>query len=198
MKIAIIGPGNVGTALGEGFAKHGHEVAYGARDVAKHPESKPIQEAAGWAEVVVLAVPWEAAKNAIDEAGGLAGKIVIDATNPLKPQLAGLELGTETSAGEMVQEWAPEARVVKAFNTIGFNIMEDSSFPDGNPVLFYCGNDSGARKVVDQLAGELGFEPQDLGSIEQCRLMEPFALLWITLAYKAGLGREFAFRLIKR
>ena len=198
MNIAIIGPGNVGTALGERFSKNGHEVTYGARDPAEHAGSVSVAEAAKKADIVALTVPWAAAKDAIEQAGGLDGKIVIDATNPLKPQLAGLELGTDTSAGETIQKWAPKAKVVKAFNTIGFNIMQDTSFKDGKPVLFYCGNDADAKKTVHQLAEQMGFDPVDAGSIEQCRVLEPFAMLWISLAYQAGLGRDFAFRIIRR
>lgn len=198
MKIAIIGPGNVGTALGEAFKKRGHEVIYGERDPGKHPGSASIKEAAQSAGIVVFSVAWSGAEDAIRAAGDLSGKTVIDATNPLKPQLAGLELGTDTSAAEQVQKWADGAHVVKAFNTVGFNIMENASFPDGKPVLFYCGNDAGAKETVHQLAGELGFEPVDAGPITQARVLEPFAMLWISLAFQAGLGREFAFRLIRR
>jgi hypothetical protein len=198
MNIAIIGPGHVGTALGEGFAKHGHTVVYGARDPSKHAGSIEIQEAVRGSEIVVLTVPWAGASDAVKSCGDLGGKTVIDAINPLKPDLAGLELGTDTSACEVIQSWAPKAKVVKAFNTIGFNIMADTSFAGGRPLLLYCGNDAGAKKQVHQLAEELGFNPQDAGPITQARVIEPFALLWISLAYQAGLGRDFAFEIIKR
>lgn len=198
MNIAIIGPGNVGKALGEGFAKHGHAVVYGAKDTAKNPEAKPIQEAAKGADVVVLAVPYSAAKEVLASLGDLAGKTVIDATNAVKADFAGLVFANDTSQGEMVQHWAPRAHVVKAFNTVGYNIMENTTFPDGKPVMLYCGDDAGAKKQVHQLATELGFDPVDAGPLTQARVLEPFAMLWISLAYQAGLGREFAFQLIRR
>lgn len=198
MKIAIIGPGNVGTALGEGFSKHGHQVVYGANDTAKHPGSKPLAEAARDADVIVLAVPHTAAKEAMESLGDVAGKTVVDATNAIKPEFAGLVFSNDTSQGEMVQNWAPKAHVVKAFNTVGFNIMENASFPEGKPVMLYCGDDAASKQKVHQLAAELGFDPVDAGPLMQARVLEPFAMLWISLAYQAGLGREIAFQLIRR
>lgn len=197
MEIAIIGAGNVGNALGEGWTKAGHHVVYGVRK-PDGVDRISVQEAAAHAQVVVLSVPWSAAQEAVQSAGNLAGKVLIDATNPLKPDLSGLELGTNTSAAEKIQGWAPAASVVKAFNTIGFNIMQNAGFPDGKPVLFYCGDEAHAKQVVHQLAEDLGFAPQDAGPLTQARLLEPFAMLWISLAYQAGLGRDIAFKLMKR
>jgi predicted dinucleotide-binding enzyme len=110
--------------------------------------------------------------------------------------LSGLALGTTTSAAEQVAQWAPGARVVKAFNTVGSNIMADPSFGSNRALLFYCGDDAAAKQTVKSLAGELGFDAQDSGPLRQARLLEPFALLWISLAYGQGYGREFAFQLI--
>lgn len=149
-------------------------------------------------EVILLATPWDATQDALTSAGDLSGKILIDATNPLLPGLAGLSIGTTTSAGEKVAEWAKGARVVKAFNTVGFNIMADPSFPGGQPALFYCGDDSEAKKVVARLASELGFEALDAGPLTQCRVLEPFGMLWISLAVKHGFGREIGFKFMRR
>ncbi len=140
VKIAIIGAGNAGSSLGKGRAARGHEVVFGVRDPrdAKVQEAvkttggkahaTTVQEAASSAEVVVLATPWGATQDAIRAAGDLRGKIVVDATNPLKPDLSGLALGHTTSAGEEVARWAAGAKVVKAFNTIGAQHMVNPRF----------------------------------------------------------------------
>lgn len=128
----------------------------------------------------------------------LAGKVLIDATNPLLADLSGLAVGANTSGAEMVASWAPGARVVKAFNTIGANIMANTKFAAGPPVLFYCGEDAGAKKVVHDLASGLGFDARDAGPLTQARVLEPFALLWVSLAYPQGYGREIAFQLMTR
>ena len=210
MKIGIIGSGNVGGALGKAWSRLGHEVFFGFRN-SEHAQAKAllgeaaataragsVQEAVKASNVVVLATPWEAVQEALTSAGDLSGKIVIDATNPLLPALTGLSVGTTTSAGEKVAEWAKGAHVVKAFNTVGFNIMADSSFPEGQAVMFYCGDDAEAKKIVARLAGELGFEALDAGPIAQCRLLEPFGMLWISLAMKHGYGRGIGFKFMRR
>jgi predicted dinucleotide-binding enzyme len=157
-----------------------------------------VAEASASSDVILLATPWPAARKAIESCGSLAGKIVIDATNPLLPQLAGLEYGNTGSGAEQVASWAPGARVVKAFNTVGFNIMANPSFGDRVAVLFYCGDDALAKQVVHQLATGIGFDAHDAGSLRQARVLEPFALLWISLAMVHGYGREIAFALLRR
>jgi 8-hydroxy-5-deazaflavin:NADPH oxidoreductase len=210
MKIAVIGSGNVGGALGTGWAKKGHSVVFGVRDkndqelasllkkAGSNARAASVPEAAASGEVVVFATPWPATQDAIRNAGDLKGKIVLDCTNPLKPDLSGLLIGHTTSAAEQVANWASGAKVVKAFNTTGANNMENSRYPDGPLAMFYCGDDADAKKTVAQLASDLGFEPIDAGGITQARLLEPLATLWIHLAYAQGLGREFAFRIIRR
>lgn len=210
MKIGIIGSGNVGGTLGKAWSWVGHHVVFGFRKVdkprakallaeaAKTAKAGTIKDAVEASDVIVLATPWEATQDALASAGDLTGKIVIDATNPLLPGLAGLSIGTTTSAGEKVGEWAKGARVVKAFNTVGFNIMADTSFPGGQAALFYCGDDAAAKKIVAQLAGELGFEALDAGPLAQSRVLEPFAMLWISLAAKQGFGREIGFKFMRR
>lgn len=106
------------------------------------------------------------------------------------PDLSGLALGTTTSAGEQVAGWARGAEVVKTFNTVGSNIMANPAFGQEKPVLFFCWDDAGAKGKVKQLADELGFEAVDAGPLIQARLLEPFALLWISLAFEAALGRS--------
>lgn len=210
MNIGIIGSGNVGSSLGVRWAHGGHLVVFSSR----HPSSpamdalirraghgasaKSVPEAVAQSDVILLATPWNAAETAIREAGNWTGKILIDAVNPLRPQLDGLELGTDTSAAERIAEWAAPAKVVKAFNTVGANIMEDPHFDVGKPVLFFCGDDSIAKQTVEALASELGFDARDAGPLRQARVLEPFALLWISLAYASGYGREIAFQLLRR
>jgi predicted dinucleotide-binding enzyme len=210
MKIGFIGSGNVGGALGKAWAAKGHQIYFSSRNPGK-PEmqtlareagptaiSTDIKSAVDSADILVLATPWDAAQSALSSAGDLHGKILIDTTNPLLPGLAGLAAGTTTSGGELVATWAPGARVVKAFNTVGFNIMADSAFPQGKPALFYCGDDADAKHTVSTLVTELGFDALDAGPLTQTRVLEPFALLWISLALKYGYTRDIAFQLMRR
>jgi len=211
MNICIIGSGNVGGTLGSRFAKEGgHKVVFGARnpnsnelkqllsEAGPNTTAASVADAAKASDVVLLATPWGATKNAIESAGDLSGKIVIDATNPLLPDLSGLEVGRDSSAGELVAQWAQGAKVVKAFNTVGNNVMADSKFVSGRVAMFYCGDDTSAKKVAAGLATELGFDALDAGPLSQCRVLEPFALLWISLAFKAGFGREIGFQFMRR
>lgn len=210
MDIGIIGSGNVGGTLGPRWAAKGHKILFASRD----PQSEKSQaliakcgpnattgssaEAASASDVLLLATPWPATEEALRSAGDLSGKIVIDATNPLLPGLEGLSIGCTQSAGEQVAEWAKGARVVKAMNTVGSNIMTDPKFEQRHVAMFYCGDDSEAKRVVAELIRELGFEALDAGPLTQARLLEPFALLWISLALKYGYGREIGFELLRR
>jgi len=210
MRIAIIGAGNVGGTLGTGWARRGHEVIFGARN-ASDPKLKEllakaggkaraagVKEAAAAAEVVALTVPWPAAQDALRSAGDLRGMILLDCTNPLKPDLSGLTVSYTTSGGEQVAGWAPGARVVKIFNTTGFPNMANPEYPEGRSMMLYCGDDPAAKKVAAQLATDLGFEPYDVGPLTEARLLEPFALVWIHLAVLQKMGTQFAFRLMRR
>ena len=119
--------------------------------------------AAHESDVLLPATPRSAAKEVLGLIGALEGKVLIDAMNPLRPGLDGLQLGTTTSAAEQVAAWAGGAKVVKAFNTIGFNIMAVPAFGADRAVLFYCGDDAGAKQTVKRLAEELGFDAVDAG-----------------------------------
>jgi 8-hydroxy-5-deazaflavin:NADPH oxidoreductase len=210
MKIGIIGIGNVGAALGKGWAKKGHQVVFGVRnasdpkvaaavkEVGNNARAASVPEVAGFGEVVVLATPWPAAQDAIRSAGNLSGKILFDCTNPLKADLSGLDVGFTTSAAEQVQSWAQGARVVKIFNTTGSNNMENPRYPEAPATMFYCGDDPQAKSAAKTLAIDLGFDPVDAGPLRIARLLEPLAMLWIHLAFAQNLGREFAFRLMRR
>lgn len=210
MKIGVIGTGNVGATLGCRWAKAGHEVVFGARDpegekvravlrdAGDHARATTVVEAAAGSEVVVLATPWDATRSAVESAGDLAGRILVDCTNPIAPGLLGLSVGLTTSAGEQVAEWATGARVVKAFNTIGSNVMADPAFGDEAATLLICGDDAEAKSVVSELASALGFDVVDAGALAVSRYLEPLAMLWINLAYTQQLGRDIAFKLLRR
>ena len=213
MRIAVIGTGNVGAALGRRWAALGHSVIYGARRPAseevrrlvvscgENAAAASVTEACSDAEVVVLAVPWKAVENAVGAvaaAGPLAGRIVVDCTNPLADGLSGLAIGHTTSAAERVAELLPGARVVKAFNTTGSANMIDPDFDGARAAMFVAGDDRAARQVVLDLAQELGFDPCDAGPLRNARYLEPLAMLWIDLAYLRGRGQAFAFGLLSR
>src|SRR5262249_204109 len=128
----------------------------------------------------------------------LKGKIVLDAMNPLLPNLAGLATDGKTSGAEQVAQWARGASVVKVFNTTGANNMADPIYGGEATVMFYCGDDAAAKDVARRLASELGFEAIDAGPLKNAGLLESWAMLWIWLAYPGGQGREFAFRIARR
>ena len=192
MKIAIVGGGNVGKTLGNGWSKQ-HQVVYVSRSQSLDERKAHVANA----DVVAVATPASAAAEAC--AGlPLSGKTVVDCTNPLAPGLAGLTVGTTTSAAEQLAAALPGAKVVKAFNTIGFDVMANPRFGDQRAFLPVCGDDADAKRTVIALGEELGFEAVDAGALSIARCMEPFALLWITMAIKGGFGREFAFSLLRR
>lgn len=208
MKIGIIGSGNVGGALGKRWAQNGHQVIFSSR----HPQSEEMKKLVGVAgpnasaatvtetvqscDLLLLATPWPVTQEVLKGAGSFSGKILIDAVNPLLPDLSGLAIENTTSAAEQVASWATGARVVKAFNTVGANIMENPKFDNGQPVLFYCSDDAQAKQMVQPLISDLGFNAQDAGPLRQARVLEAFALLWISLALKGG--REIAFQFMRR
>jgi len=210
MKIAILGAGNVGGTLGAAWANRGHEVVFGVRDAADpklkellaraHGKARvaSVRDAAAAADVVALTVPWPAAEDALRSAEDLREKILLDCTNPLKPDLSGLTVGDTASGAEQVAAWAPGARVVKIFNTTGFPNMANPEYREGRSMMLYCGDDAPAKTVAAQLAADLGFEPYDVGPLTEARLLEPFALVWIHLAVRQKMGTGFAFRLMRR
>ncbi len=209
MKIGILGGGNVGGALGEGWAKYGHEICFGVRNpdaedlkttlarMAGRGKAATPAAAAGFGEIVVNALPWPATKSVLTSLD-LKGKVLLDCTNPLLENLAGLEVGTTTSGGEMVAGWASGAHVVKIFNSTGYLNMANPIYHGKGTPMFYCGDDTSAKHSAAALAHQLGFDPIDAGPLTNSRLLEPFALLWIWLAVFGGVGRDFSFQLVKR
>ena len=206
MRIAVIGMGSVGGTLGRRWAAAGHAVTFGVRNPgdpkaaagAGGARLATVADAAAGAEVVTLAVPWEAVKDAIATAGNLAGKVVLDCTNPLSQGLSGLELGHTTSGAEEAAKLAPGARVVKIFNTTGANNMDDPDYGGTPATMLYAGDDADAKSIAASLARDLGFDPIDLGPLSAARLLEPFALTWIWLAHRQKLGRDFVLQVVRR
>jgi 8-hydroxy-5-deazaflavin:NADPH oxidoreductase len=206
MNIVIVGAGNVGRALGTGWLEAGHKVTFAMRDPAGTSAAALRQQgfgavatdgAAKTADALTLAVPWKAVESVLESAGPLAGKIVIDAVNPLAPDMS-LAIGHNDSAGETVARLAPGARVVKAFNTTGFGNMANSHYSGGRLVMLVAGDDAQAKATVMSLANDLGFEGVDAGPLVMSRYLEPMAMVWIKLAIAQKLGRDIGFALLRR
>jgi predicted dinucleotide-binding enzyme len=201
MRIAIIGTGNVGRALAQALERAGHTIVFGTR--APDPSNArqaTIAEAAASSEATILAVPFGAVPDVIAAAGGFAGKIVIDATNPLGmgSRGLGLTMGFTTSGAETIAALAPNARLFKAFNQTGFENMADATAYTNRPVMFVAGDDAAAKPLVMQIVTDAGFEALDAGDLPEARLLEAYAMLWIELARKRGLGSSFTFALQRK
>src|SRR5204863_723266 len=140
------------------------------KEIGANGSAGSVAEAAAFGEVVVLTTPWDAMKAAIQSAGKLEGKIVVDCTNPLKADLSGLAVGHDTSAAEQVAQWAKGARVVKCFNTTGANNMANPRYGDDRLSMFLAGNDATAKAAIFKLSNDLGFETIDAGNLEAARL----------------------------
>jgi predicted dinucleotide-binding enzyme len=206
MNIVIAGSGNVGRALADGWRKAGHRVTFAARDPdgSKAAELKqkgfgvvPLNGAATTADVIVLAVPWSAVETTIETLGSVAGKVLIDTTDPIKSKRE-LALGFGDSGGETVARLSSGARVVKAFSTTGAGNMADSKYPGGKLMMAVAGDDAPAKEIVMSLVAELGFDPVDTGPLVMSRYLEPLAMLWINLAYTQQLGPDIGFALLRR
>jgi 8-hydroxy-5-deazaflavin:NADPH oxidoreductase len=194
MKIGVLGSGEVAQVLASGFLKHGHAVTVGTRDSAKLSDWAKsnsagrvgsFADAARFGEVLVLAVKGSAAAEVLRLAGAdaLAGKPVMDATNPIAdaaPVNGVLKFFTDINESlmERLQREFPTARLVKAFNSVGNARMVDPVFKAGRPTMFICGNDDGAKRIVSGLVSELGWDTADMGKAESARAIEPLCMLW--------------------
>jgi hypothetical protein len=194
-KIGVLGSGKVGEVLANGFLKHGYEVMRGSRDPGKLAEwvggagakasSGTFEQAAKHGELVVLAVKGVAAEQVVELAGvaNLAGKPVIDATNPIAetaPVNGVLQYFTDMNRSlmERLQEKAPAAKFVKAFSCVGNALMVNPQLAGGPPTMFICGNDVGAKAEVTGILTRFGWESSDLGAAEAARAIEPLCILW--------------------
>ena len=192
MKVGIIGKGNVGPAIAAGLTRKGHEVKFGHRD-----PKEPVAEAARWGEVLILAVPHDAAADTAKELGSAAdGKTVIDVSNALTENME-LAIGFTTSAAEEIQKKLPKAHVVKAFNTVFAQNQSLGRIGNEKLTLFVAGDDAKAKQTVMQLGADIGFDPVDAGKLNAARYLEPMGMLMISLGYGLGLGTKIGYKLVK-
>jgi predicted dinucleotide-binding enzyme len=194
MKVGILGSGEVAKSLAQGFMKHGHSVMLGTRHPGKledwdweHKEglAGSFADAAMFGETLVLAVKGTAAADVLRAAGitNVAGKVVIDATNPIaeSPPVNGVLrffTSLEESLMEQLQREFPAARLVKAFNSVGHALMVNPKLQGGKPTMFICGNDEAAKKTVKGILDQFGWETEDMGKAEAARAIEPLCILW--------------------
>jgi len=208
MKIGIIGAGDVGGTLGKIWRQRNHEVMFGVRNLQSQNVRRlaqmdkslrfgDINEAVAFGNVILFAIPWTSVEETIRKSGNLSGKIVIDPTNPLTPDLKQLAL-EDTSVAERIADLAKGAKVVKAFNTIGAKTLDNLIFGSDRADLFICGDDIPSKRVVGELATDIGFDVVDVGSLANARMLENLALLWIELALRQQLGPNIAFKLLRR
>jgi len=211
MEIAFIGYGNVGGALADRLQRLGHQVTLAADDIASESlktalrrnaafKAAPTSDAARAAEIVFLATPFQANESILTAiSGDLAGKVLIDCTNPVGPGLShGLK--SAQSGSETVQKLAPGAKVVKAFSIYGFENFENNAYPVFNvkPAMMFCGNDAAAKAVAAGLIAELGWEPLDVGGLEQALHLEHMTLLWVRMVRMGGRSPHLVWAALQR
>ena len=215
MKVGVLGSGVVGRTLAAGFLKHGHRVFLGTRDpkaedvtswAAKTPggETGTFSEAAQFGELLVMSVLGRVVEDVIQLAGpeNFRGKTLIDTNNPISdgPPIDGvLEYFTEQnhSLGERIQRALPDAKVVKAFNSVGAARMVNPHFEQGTPTMFLCGNDAAAKAQVSEIIRQFGWEPFDLGSMVAARALEPLCMLWCIPGFRSNSWMH-AFKLLTK
>ena len=210
-RFGVLGSGDVGQALAKGLASNGYEVRIGTRSpgkLAKFSKSTGIpegsfQEVAAWGEAVILAVLGTAALEAVQHAGpdNLSGKLVIDTTNPIgnEPPVDGVLryfTGPNESLMERLQTAYPAVLFVKAFNSVGSDLMVHPMLAGGPPTMFYCGNDAAAKAVVAHLLEQFGWEGADMGGVTAARALEPLAQLWCIPGFREN-DWDHAFRLLR-
>lgn len=202
MKVTVIGAGNMGSAFVKQLTRAGHQVSVVARDGAKaeavaaaNPGAKAVSatNAVAGADAVVLATGYADAVSALRSMGNLAGKVVIDITNPLTADYMGLTIGHETSAAEEIAKAVPGAEVIKAFNTVFAQVLAEGADLGGQKVpVFIAGDSARGKETAKALAQSMGFDTIDAGGLKNARYLEPLAGLNIYLGYGAGLGTSIA------
>jgi hypothetical protein len=212
-KVSVVGSGQVGEVLANGFLKHGYEVLRASRDPGKLAQWKSgagdkahvgsFNDAAGFADIIVLAVKGSAAESVLDQMGGerLAHKLVIDATNPIAdqpPENGVLRFFTDLnhSLMERLQQKVPGAHFVKAFSCVGNAFMVNPSLPGGPPTMFICGNDNDAKSKTRKILEQFGWDVADMGKAEAARAIEPLCILWCIPGLSGG-SWTHAFKLLR-
>jgi predicted dinucleotide-binding enzyme len=205
MNIAVIGSGNVGSALGKGWLSTGHHVVFGVRDpdspkakkaleLIPDAEIKSIEDAARNADVIVITTPPEAVLQLIPQLGNVSEKVIIDTTNAIR-----VRPEPYPTAYHAIKELAKAEHIVKCFNSTGFENMLNPVYNGVGIDMFSAGNSTKAKKVAEQLAKDIGFATcYDFGGDDKVELLEKFAFSWINLASMQGHGRNLAFKLIRR
>ncbi len=202
MKIAVIGTGNMGAGLARLLAGTGSGVVIGHRDPAKaaafaaelgaNVEAGGIAAAVKLADIVLLALPYGAMADALREAGNLKGKILVDISNPITADFRGLVVGHSTSAAEEIQALAPDAIVVKAFNTIFATLLPVEARKGKVLQVFVAGDDEKAKAAISSLVQSIGFEPVDAGPLTNARFIEPIGEMNIHFGFFLGKGPSVA------
>jgi predicted dinucleotide-binding enzyme len=211
MNITFIGYGNVGAPLADHLQRLGHTVTLAARDVNSeavrkvqdhNPALKPVppERAVRDAEIVFLATPFMANAEIVPAlAEALAGKVLIDCTNPVGPGLAH-GLNSAQSGSQALQALAPLARVVKAFTIYGYENLENNAYPGygTKPAMFFCGDDTAAKTTVASLIQQLGWDPLDVGGLEQALHLEHMTLMWVRMVRLKGHSPNLVWGALRR
>jgi predicted dinucleotide-binding enzyme len=191
MKVAIIGKGNVGKAIASGLRSK-HEIRFGHRDLIE-----PVREAAQWGEIIILAVPYDAAQDVVKELGFAAdGKTVIDVSNALTDNME-LAVGFTASAAEELQRMLPKSYVVKAFNTVFAGNQNTGRIGNEKLTLFVAGDDEEAKQDVMRLGTDIGFDAVDAGPLKNARYLEPMGLLMMNLGLLLRMGTKIGYKLVR-
>ena len=186
MKIGILGAGNIGGILGRYLANAGHDVAFSyvrsdakldrlIESIGKKTRRTTLEDLKDFADVIFLAIPWWTVESALNELGALDDKILVDCTNPFNHDLTDLDIGENEIGAKKVAHWAPGAKIVKAFNTLFYQVLGASGgkLSTSSPVVFYCGDNTQANEIVESLIRDCGFNPIFTGQLSEARFQEP-------------------------
>ncbi len=204
MKTLIIGTGNVGKTLAQKFQENNHQVKiYNAsgeipEGFTKNHFATNLQAVVGETKLIVLAVPFEAVQSIFSGITIQPETIVIDATNPIASDMKSMSVGNTSSGAEKISEWLPNAQIVKAFNTTGWENMADSSYQNGKLTMPYAGNDKKSKQAVARIIESFGFQPFDTGDLFMARFLEPMAMVWIYQGRINSNNPNFGFSILER
>ena len=205
-KIAILGTGRMGKAIGSNLAQQGYSIIYGSR-TPESPEKVSFinetleddsianyQNASDSAEVIFIALPWHATKETLIKIEGLENKIIVDVTNALKPSGDGhMEITVDTSAGELIQEWLPSSKVVKAFNSVGFHIINHPDTAGGPVTVPIAGEDNRSKEIISKIVESMGFETVDVGPMKHARSLEMMSIIYMVPYLSGQMDQAFEF-----